>query len=68
VGGDAVEYADPTDVGSICEALERVLGSPQRRAELSEASRRRAAQFSWARTAEIILGVLSAVARPQAVR
>ncbi len=42
VGGDAVEYADPLDVGDIAAALARLLGSPQRRGELGTARRDRA--------------------------
>jgi glycosyltransferase involved in cell wall biosynthesis len=68
VGGDAVEYADPTEVASIAAALERVLESPERRAALSQASRRRAAQFTWAKTADIVLGALEGAARPRQPR
>ena len=58
VGGDAVEYVDPTSVASIEDALERLLHDPARRAELAARAVARARQFSWARTAEIVLGVL----------
>jgi glycosyltransferase involved in cell wall biosynthesis len=58
VGGDAVEYADPTSVPSIAAALERVLRSPQRRAELAAKGRARAALFSWDRFAAITLATL----------
>ncbi len=63
VGGDAVEYADPHDVASIAAALERVLESPARRAELSSLGRERAHGFSWDRTAAITLETLERVAR-----
>ncbi len=59
VGGDAVEYVDPTDVASITAALERVLRDPARRQELAELGRARAASFSWDHTAEIALEVLA---------
>ena len=62
VGGSAVEYADPTNVESITAALARVLSSPDRRAELSAAGRRRAAEFTWARTAEIVVRALEGAA------
>ena len=62
VGGDAVEYADPLDPESIAAAMRRVLGSPERRAELGAAGRERAAMFDWARTAEIVLEVLRVAA------
>ena len=63
VGGDAVEYADPTSVESIAAALERVLRSPERRAELAARGRARARIFSWDRTAAITLATLERVAR-----
>ncbi|HZV72229.1 MAG TPA: glycosyltransferase family 1 protein [Conexibacter sp.] len=63
VGGDAVEYADPTSVASIAAALERVLRSPQRRAELRDRGRERARGFTWDRFAAITLATLERVAR-----
>jgi glycosyltransferase involved in cell wall biosynthesis len=46
VGGDAVEYTDPTAAG-IAAALRSLLTQPERRAELSAAAARRAATFTW---------------------
>jgi glycosyltransferase involved in cell wall biosynthesis len=46
VGGDAVAYTEP-DPESIAAALRRLIGSPDRRAELGAAARARAAQFDW---------------------
>jgi alpha-1,3-rhamnosyl/mannosyltransferase len=63
VGGVAVEYADPTSVVSISTALEHLLRSPQRRAELAAKGRARAGLFSWDRTAAITLATLERVAR-----
>lgn len=63
VGGDTVEYVDPASAASIEGALERLLRDPARREQLGAGALTRAAQFSWARTAEIVLGVLRAVAR-----
>jgi len=63
VGGEAVEYADPHDVERIAAALERVLRSPERRAELSARGRERARGFSWDRTAAITLATLERAAR-----
>jgi glycosyltransferase involved in cell wall biosynthesis len=63
VGGDAAEYCDPTDAGAIGAALERLLRDPQRLDELRAAGPPRAEQFSWARTAEIVLGVLERISR-----
>ena len=65
VGGDAVEYVDPTDIRSIASGLRRVLENPSRAVELRERGKQRAAKFSWGRTAEIVVGVLEKVARPQ---
>jgi len=62
VGGDAVEYVDPWDVADIAAELERLLSAPERRAELARLGRERAATFDWARTAEIVLGVLERAA------
>lgn len=62
VGGDAVEYVDPWSVADITRALERLLSSPERRAELSRRARQRSLQFSWARTAELMLGAVEKAA------
>jgi glycosyltransferase involved in cell wall biosynthesis len=51
VGGDAVAYVSPEDEDSIEAVLERLLSSPEERAELSERGRARAAEYSWERTA-----------------
>jgi alpha-1,3-rhamnosyl/mannosyltransferase len=63
VGGDAVEYADPTDTGSIRAGLERLLGDDARRADLGRRAVARAATFSWRRHAEDTLRVLELTAR-----
>ena len=51
VAGEAAEFVDPTDVGSIAAGLERVLNDADRRAELRARGLERAAQFSWAAVA-----------------
>ena len=51
VGGDAVEYTDPTAAG-IASRLRSLLQSPERRAELSSAAVTRAARFTWAACAQ----------------
>jgi glycosyltransferase involved in cell wall biosynthesis len=51
VGGDAVEYADPTAAG-IAAGLRSLLSRPQRRSELSAAAVQRAATFTWDACAE----------------
>jgi glycosyltransferase involved in cell wall biosynthesis len=63
VGGDAVEYADPRSVASIADALTRVLGAPQRRAELAARARERATRFSWDTTAKSVLAALEHAAQ-----
>ncbi len=62
VGGDAAVYCDPTDERSIAEALAGLLGDPRRRRLLRAAGRRRAAEFSWDRTAAGVLDVLTSIA------
>jgi glycosyltransferase involved in cell wall biosynthesis len=58
VGGDAAVYVDPRDESAIRGALERLLRSPEERAELSARGRRRALEFSLERTAHGILAQL----------
>jgi len=62
VGGDAVRYVDPHDVDDIAAGLRELLDSPVRRHELAEAGRKRAAGFSWRRTAAETLRELEALA------
>jgi glycosyltransferase involved in cell wall biosynthesis len=52
VVGAAGEYFDPLDVESIRAAIERVLQSPTRRAELVELGHSRRLQFSWKKCAQ----------------
>ncbi len=58
VGGDAVAYADPRDVGSIARELRGLLEDERRRAELGRRAVERAATFSWERFAEIVMRTL----------
>ena len=53
VVGDAAVLFDPEDPASIARAIERVLGDPALAAHLREAGLRRAAGFTWARTAQL---------------
>jgi glycosyltransferase involved in cell wall biosynthesis len=48
---DAVVYVDPRDPGDLAGALTRVATEPKLRADLTERGRRRAAEFSWSRSA-----------------
>ncbi|AMM21715.1 hypothetical protein AX769_18120 [Frondihabitans sp. PAMC 28766] len=51
VGGDVAYYAEP-DRGSLEEAIRRILLEPRGRAERAEAGPKRAAEFTWAASAE----------------
>lgn len=50
--GDAGEYFDPTDIDNMRDAIERVVDSDSRRAELMEKGRQRLKMFSWDRCAK----------------
>ncbi len=60
VGGEAVEYVDPSDVTSIADGLRHVLSDERRRAELRHEGPVRARTFSWASFAERVIDVLQA--------
>ena len=62
VGGDAVVYADPLDVGQIAGRLGELLADAARRTARGEAGRRRAAEFSWDAFAQRVLGALQSAA------
>lgn len=68
VAGGAALLVDPFEVGSIRDALERVLGSPELRGELADRGRRRAAAFSWDRTAQAMLVELERAAQAARTR
>ena len=53
VVGDATLLVPPDDVGAIERALAELLSSPERREALVERGRRRAAEFSWRRCAQL---------------
>jgi len=61
VGGDAVAYCDPTDTASIARELRRLLTDGALRDELRGRAPRRAAQFTWDRTAATVLETLERV-------
>jgi glycosyltransferase involved in cell wall biosynthesis len=54
---DAARYCDPLDVGSIASALAELATDEELRARLAALGRERAAEFSWARTADLTLAV-----------
>jgi glycosyltransferase involved in cell wall biosynthesis len=51
VAGDAALLVEPDDVGGMAEAMNRCLNEPDLIGELRAAGIRRAASFSWDRTA-----------------
>ena len=51
VCGEAALYVDPRDPTDLAAQMERVAGDPALRVDLCERGRRRAAEFSWARSA-----------------
>jgi glycosyltransferase involved in cell wall biosynthesis len=62
VAGDAAVLVAPGNADAWAEALSEVLASPSRQAELTGAGRRRAASFSWARTARETLRIYEELA------
>jgi glycosyltransferase involved in cell wall biosynthesis len=62
--GDAALLVDPDDADAIAGALELVLADSARASALSDAGRRRSAQFSWRRSAALLReAYLAALAR-----
>ena len=59
VAGDAALLVDPTDVGAIRAALERLLSDAELRAELAVRGTDRAARFTWRETARHTLDYLT---------
>ena len=57
VAGEAAEYFSPLDVDDMRQAIERVVFSDTRSAELRVAGLQRCAQFSWSRCAEQTLAI-----------
>jgi glycosyltransferase involved in cell wall biosynthesis len=55
VAGDAALLFDPEDVDAMREAIERLVSDHAERERLAVAGRRRAAGFTWERTAELTL-------------
>jgi glycosyltransferase involved in cell wall biosynthesis len=54
LGRDAALLIDPHDIAAIRRALERVLREPALARELREAGPRRAAEYTWGRTADLV--------------
>ncbi len=69
VCGDAAVYVDGRDAMGLAAELERIAADPALRRDLGERGRRRAAEFSWARSARAHLAAYElavAVSRAQA--
>lgn len=56
--GDASLYVDPTDESGWTRAMVDIETSPERRQSLIDVGRRRAAGFTWARSAKVISEIL----------
>jgi glycosyltransferase involved in cell wall biosynthesis len=63
VTGDAALLLDPHDPDAWAAAMRRALRDPDLRADLARRGPARAAQFTWARTAEETLAVLEEAGR-----
>jgi glycosyltransferase involved in cell wall biosynthesis len=61
VAGDAALLDPPPDVDALAAGLERALTDEALRADLIARGRARARQFSWAKSAQQLLGIYHAV-------
>ncbi|MCP4642291.1 MAG: glycosyltransferase family 4 protein [bacterium] len=59
VAGDAAVLVDPYDVDAIAAGLERVLTDDASRDMMERAGQTRAREFTWERTARLVLGALT---------
>ncbi len=60
VAGDAAVLIDPLSTDALTTAIDELLRSPERRAELKRRGPQQAAQFTWERTAAMTLEVYAA--------
>ena len=63
VAGDCALMVDPYDVEEIASAILKLAGDEQLRIKLAECGRKRARQFSWAKTAEKFVSTLEEVVK-----
>ncbi len=63
VAGTAALLVDPLDTSAIATALDRILGDDALAADLRAKGRERAAEFTWARTAELTVIAYAEAAR-----
>jgi glycosyltransferase involved in cell wall biosynthesis len=64
VGGDAVLYVNPDDGNGWREAIVGLLADPDRRATMMAQGRKRAAIFTWKRSAELYLDEMLRLGEP----
>jgi glycosyltransferase involved in cell wall biosynthesis len=64
VCGEAARYVDPRDPAGLAGALAELAGDAELRRDLSERGRRRAAEFSWRRSARAHLEAYTLAAGP----
>ena len=55
--GNAAQFCDPEQPGSICDGLEKVLYSSERASELVARGQERSAAFTWQRCADQTLEI-----------
>lgn len=55
VAGDATLLADPKDIEAIAAQMELLLDQPELRVSLSEKGRKRAKEFTWEKSASVLL-------------
>ncbi len=56
VAGDAAVLVDPLDVDALAASMQRLLDDAEMVQRIGVAARERAAQFTWARTADLMVG------------
>lgn len=68
VAGDAAQLVSPTDIASMSKIIVALLSNEARRRELSAKGLKRAADYTWDRTASATLGVYEKVGRKRKLR
>lgn len=63
VAGGAADLVDPTDLDALAAAIDRLLDDPERRSRLADAGRLRAAEMTWAATADAIIAAYDEVTK-----
>ncbi len=58
VGGNAVAYCDPGNIGSIGREIERVVGNPRLRQEMISIGRERVRHYTWRKNADIVVSTI----------